>query len=284
MTSAQAEFDELLRDKDRDTRHPEDRHQDSDHSDDNTGPDPYPEKVDTDDELEIPKDMRAQYYLPRIHSEANTGPKGVIADAHAYEAARKQSRRSFWRKSSPPGAYQVAKYRDEKDLSEEESDKKFMEQWRESRIREMINGVMSRSASPSKIIRKVEEDGFLRAIENAKEDKTVVVFIFDESEESQAVEDHLAILAAKHRRTANFIKLHQEHALSENIQAPAIQAYKDQGDLYAQVLPMIKPESREYEDVPEYYGLPKLSNLSTSVLEELLIKRGVLERIKTGPW
>ena len=59
--------------------------------------------------------MRSNYYLPSIRSEANTGPKGVIADAHAFEQAReqakKQARRFTWRKNSPPNSYT---YHDEK--------------------------------------------------------------------------------------------------------------------------------------------------------------------------
>lgn len=79
-TAAQDEFNELIRDKDREDRHPEDRHNDSDLSDPESpgAADDYLEKIDTDDELDIPADMRANYYMPNLRSEANTGPKSTL--------------------------------------------------------------------------------------------------------------------------------------------------------------------------------------------------------------
>lgn len=187
MTSAQDEFNELIRDKDRENRHPEDRHDDSDHSEkDSTGPDHYPEKQDTDDELDIPKDMRSNYYLPSIRSEANTGPKGVIADAHAFEKAKKQARRFTWRKSSPPNAY-VSPFNDEKASSEDENEEGFLQKWREARLRELQNAgqrIRSRTTSPTRRIygnlTAVDGEGFLEAIEKVPRDTVVVVFIYDD--------------------------------------------------------------------------------------------------------
>ncbi|KAJ8105054.1 hypothetical protein OPT61_g10413 [Boeremia exigua] len=93
--AAQEEFNELMRDKGREERHPEDRH-DSDISEpesEGADKDRY-EIIDTDDELDIPADMRSNYYMPaHIRSEANTGPKGVIADAQAPTRSR-QTRRT----------------------------------------------------------------------------------------------------------------------------------------------------------------------------------------------
>jgi hypothetical protein len=183
-SAAQDEFNELFRDKDRDTRHPEDRHGDDDHSDHAAAsPEHYYEKEDTDDELDIPADMRSNYFLPKaIHSDANTGPKGVIADAHAFEQAKKQARKSFWRKSTPPNTYNVASYQDEKAASSEEEggEEGFLRRWRENRLRDLQNGLRSRTTSPSKRIPAVDDEGYLNAIENVKEDKVVVVFIYDD--------------------------------------------------------------------------------------------------------
>lgn len=190
-TAAQDEFNELIRDKDSDHRHPEDRHHDSDDAaDSDREPDYYPEKPDTDDELDLPKDMRSNYYLPAIRSEANTGPKGVIADAHAFEQAKKQARRFTWRKSSPPNTYTVAAYHDEKGASSsgDESEDSFMKQWREARLRELQNAgqrIRSRTTSPTRrvygTLQAVDGEGFLEAIEKVARDTVVVVFIYDDT-------------------------------------------------------------------------------------------------------
>ena len=101
------------------------------------------EIVDTDDELELPADMRSNYYMPsHIRSEANTGPKGVIADAQAFEQAKKQARRFTWKKNAAPQQqqqYNVTAYQGEPGSSDEENDGGFMKQWRESRLRELQN-------------------------------------------------------------------------------------------------------------------------------------------------
>ena len=183
-TPAQQEFNELLRDKDRETRHPEDRHHDSDRSDDDdNNPEDYHEQLDTDDELDLPKNMRSNnYYLPSIRSEANTGPKGVIADAHAFEKARKQARRFTWSKKTQPESYTVTAYHDEKQLSsDEDGEEGFMRRWREARLKELQTAgqrIRSRTTSPSRRIYGnmplVDGEGYLEAIEKVARDVTVV--------------------------------------------------------------------------------------------------------------
>lgn len=118
-TAAQDEFNDLIRrNEDLGDRnpHPEDIDNDSDISDPESPgrANDYLEKVDTDDELDIPADMRANYYMPNLRSEANTGPKGVIADAQAFEQAKKQARRFTWKSKSAaqPAQYNVSAYRD----------------------------------------------------------------------------------------------------------------------------------------------------------------------------
>lgn len=191
MTSsaAQDEFNELLRDKDHESRHPEDRHDDSDIS----GPesagadDDYREKIDTDDELDLPADMRSNYYMPSIRSEANTGPKGVIADAQAFEQAKKLQRRFTWKKGSSPQQYNVSAYHDDRLSSDDDSEEGFMKRWRESRLRELQNAgerIRSRTNSPSRRVYGnmplVDGEGYLNAIEKVGSDVTVVVFIYDD--------------------------------------------------------------------------------------------------------
>lgn len=197
MTSSQAqeEYNELFRDKDRDTRHPEDRHHTSD-GDDSEKEERYYEDDDqntdndTDEELGIAKDtdpMRSNnYHVPSIRSEANTGPKGVIADAAAFEKARKQARRFTWKKNTPPTSYSVTAYHDEKASSDDEEEDGFMKQWREARLRELQNAgqrIRSRTTSPTRRIYgnmpAVDGEGFLEAIEKVARDTVVVVFIYD---------------------------------------------------------------------------------------------------------
>jgi hypothetical protein len=192
MTSsaAQDEFNELIRDKDREDRHPEDRHADSDISEPESpgAAADYLEKVDTDDELDLPEDMRANYYMPNLRSEANTGPKGVIADAQAFEQAKKQARRFTWKKSAQPTQYSVATaYQDEKGSSDEdEGEEGFMRQWREARLRELQNvgeRIRSRTNSPSRRIYGgmplVDGEGYLDAVDKTASGTVVVVFIFN---------------------------------------------------------------------------------------------------------
>jgi len=187
-SAAHDELNELLRDKDTHTVHPEDRRNASDHSDDESDhAADFLERTDTDDELDIPKDMRSNYYLPSIKSEANTGPKGVIADAHAFEQAKKQARRSLWKKTTPPNSYTVTAYHDEKSDGEDSEDS-FMKKWRESRLRDLQNAgqrIRSRTTSPSRRLygdlTTVDALGYLDAVEKGPRDTVVVVFIYDDT-------------------------------------------------------------------------------------------------------
>lgn len=186
---AQDEFNELFRDKHTDARHPEDGRPDSDVSDPESpgAAADYLEKIDTDDELDLPADMRANYYMPSLRSEANTGPKGVIADAQAFEQAKKQARRFTWKKNSPPPQYTVKAYHDDKTgSSDDDEDAGFMRQWREARLKELQtvgDKMRSRTNSPSRKIYGtmplVDGEGYLDAVDKTASGTTVVVFIYD---------------------------------------------------------------------------------------------------------
>lgn len=216
MTSsaAQEEYNELFRDKDRDTAHPEDRDNDSDR-DEPTKEERYYEHddpaQDTDEELGIaePSAMRSNnYHVPSIRSEANTGPKGVIADAAAFEKAKKQARRFTWKKNQQPTTYTVTAYHDEKLSSEDDEEDGFMKQWREARLRELQNAgqrIRSRTTSPTRRIYgnmpAVDGEGFLEAIEKVARDTVVVVFIYDDTVRNSypclACKQSLTILSLK---------------------------------------------------------------------------------------
>jgi hypothetical protein len=189
-TAAQDEFNELMRDKGRETRHPEDRHDDSDHSEpDSPGAaDDYLEKIDTDDELDLPRDMRSNYYMPSLRSEANTGPKGVIADAQAFEQAKKQAKRFTWKKNqSEQTQYNVTAWHDKDASSEEDGEDSFMKEWRAARLRELQNvgqRIRSRTNSPSRRVYGnfplVDAEGYLDAVDKSSPETTVVVYIYDD--------------------------------------------------------------------------------------------------------
>ncbi|KAF2825593.1 thioredoxin-like protein [Ophiobolus disseminans] len=237
-TAAQDEFNELMRDKGRESRHPEDRH---DHDSDLSEPespsaaDDYLEKIDTDDELDLPADMRSNYYMPsHIRSEANTGPKGVIADAQAFEQARKQARRFTWKKSNAEN-FQANSDRHwaDKDASSEEEDEGFMKEWRAARLRELQNvgqRIRSRTNSPSRRIYGgfplVDAEGYLDAIDKSSPETTVVVFVFgDDSEVTRELEACMREVAQRND-TTRFVKLHNSDAEMTDEGLPAVLAYK----------------------------------------------------------
>jgi hypothetical protein len=137
------------------------------------------------------KAMRGTYYIPRTARQANTGPKGVIADAQAFEQARRQAQsiRSVARRparASPPAAY---KSEDSKGSSSEgdmddEEDARFLESWRQKRLLELgqrsTNGALGRSGK--KVygdLRRVDAEGFLNAVEGSPQDTVVIVLIHD---------------------------------------------------------------------------------------------------------
>ncbi|CAO2655422.1 Nn.00g104860.m01.CDS01 [Neocucurbitaria sp. VM-36] len=244
-SAAQDEFNELLRDKDRESRHPEDRHDDSDLSDPESAgaADDYRETIDTDDELDIPTDMRANYYMPSLRSEANTGPKGVIADARAFEQAKKQARRYTWKKNSAPTQYSVTAYHDERGSSDEEDDS-FLRGWRQDRLRELQNAgqrIRSRTNSPSRRIYGgmplVDGEGYLDAVEKTASGTVVVVFVFDH--ESKKDDDaHVEACmreVAKRNDTVRFVKLPNEIAEIQGAGLPAVLAYNG-GEKFADVM------------------------------------------------
>ncbi|OCK80727.1 thioredoxin-like protein [Lepidopterella palustris CBS 459.81] len=267
MSAAQDEFDNLFKDKGRESRHPEDAAAVSEEEESDPATDIYPEKDDEDDQ---PADtMRSQYYLPSIRSEANTGPKGVIADAHAFEQAKRARRLSFMRsKEAVPNSYKASAYHDEKS-SEEEGEEGFMHRWRQSRLRELQKTgrrIRSRTSSPSKRVYgtlvTVDGDGYLDAIEKVRADTVVVVLIFDDmSDISSMVEDCVRKLAKQHSAT-RFVKLHYEDAEMEVAGVPAILAYKG-GEKFAGLVPVM-------DEIPDD------AELSPSTLEMALKRYQIL--------
>ena len=139
------------------------------------------------------------YTIPNnVSFSANTGPKGVIADARSFETAKKRSFRqtlqAFSNGQSPPLFGKNKKtafdFNREKSPSPDISasdDDDFMRTWRQNRLDElarMKGDISTKRRSPSK--RKygglvaVDPTGYLDAVEKVASDTVVVVLIYDD--------------------------------------------------------------------------------------------------------
>ena len=153
---------------------------------------------DDDDEPMLataPSMPSAIYHIPNTtHFTANTGPKGVIADARAFDLARKQSFRqtlhAFANGQSPPliGRNKSASRQNsrEKSISSEDEEDDFMRTWRANRMEELSNMSKLRTRRHSPSQRKygslvaVDPAGYLDAVEKVPADTVVVVLIYDD--------------------------------------------------------------------------------------------------------
>jgi hypothetical protein len=174
--------------------HPEDISRSSSDTESTTPHTPY---HDDEPMLTSPPSMpSAIYHIPDSpHFTANTGPKGVIADARSFDLARKRSFRqtlqAFSTGQSPPALSRnrlaARRFSREKSISSEEDEDDFMRTWRANRLEELSNmssELRTRRHSPSQ--RKygnlvaVDPAGYLDAVEKVPADTTVVVFIYDD--------------------------------------------------------------------------------------------------------
>jgi hypothetical protein len=231
------------------------------------------------------------YTIPNTRFDANTGPKGVIADAQAFERARKSNfRKSFVSGTSVANRshYSSKSVTDAATLlhnspppdgsasDAEEDEDSFMQQWRQSRMQE-LQSQKTRRPSPWRkhymSVDTVDAVGYLDAIEKVPSDQVVVVCIYDpevgitlkitikhlltirKSTTSSLVEDCLNTIASR-QPAIHFIKLHHEIAEMDHIKPPAILAYRD-GDVFA-----------TFVDIPQQ--IPKGRSCSADSLEDLL--------------
>ena len=226
--TAQAELDQYLSSGQDHTRlpHPEDRH-DSDnlsiHSGDKDSLDDEKLTLNDDhdeDDMTTTTTTTAtrSYHIPTQRFDANTGPKGVIADAQSYSRARQQSgfRKAFanitntFSSSKPSAAAAAVQVRHRNDRSgsgsgsdgaeqvlAEDDDDEFMRSWRASRLEELqttttttlsVNGngaypPARRRMSPSKrtwgYLEDVDATGYLDAVEKVADDVVVAVCLYD---------------------------------------------------------------------------------------------------------
>lgn len=197
--AAQAEYDSLFNNPHRSIRtHPEDSPADKDQSDLSSN-DGSTTLHSADESSHTPprasSPMTAATYLPNTTQfDANTGPKGVIADARSFENARKRSFRQTlyaFAESAPFKRLNVANREKSKspspDLSTDEDEDDFMRQWRQKRIDELSNmkqEIRTRRLSPSKrrygSLVPVDPAGYLDAVEKVSAETVVVVLIYDD--------------------------------------------------------------------------------------------------------
>ena len=144
--------------------------------------------------------MRSRYFVPSLRFDANTGPKGVIADAQAFERAKQEHGRfasithriskrftSTTPSSVPaPHAYNTEDYHDKS--SGEDDEEGFMARWRQKRLLELKGKSemkQSRNSSPSQrqyaSLTTVNAEGYLDAIERVHRGTVVVVYIYDDT-------------------------------------------------------------------------------------------------------
>ncbi|KAG5985808.1 hypothetical protein E4U43_005870 [Claviceps pusilla] len=228
----------------------------------------------------------AELRLPHasFDSGRSTGVKGVIADARSFETARKSKwidrAKSSARRSMLGITGAVQNTLGSRSESESDSDalsgmdsdeESFLQQWRETRRRELEGeanrAVRTRRTSPSVRIYgrldEVDAMGYLDAIEKVGRETKVVVFVYDpECDVSAAIESALLPLV-KEYTTIHFVKVHYLDIELDNAAVPALLAYHNQGDLFANLAGIIEM-------------MPDEDAYSTTSLKALLQKHQVV--------
>ncbi|KAI0432228.1 thioredoxin-like protein [Xylaria sp. FL1042] len=283
-TPAQEEFQNFL-DKNTDKGpgvHPEDRddHSDSDQSEQDDE-DRYRD-AQINEAMRVPAIRSGDMKLPpaSFDSGRSTGVKGVIADARSYEQARQGKWRnkvsavrrsvmglSIADRQSATNLSSPADSEDDQDSDEEA----FLQQWREARRLELENeaksNVRSRRTSPSPRMfgrfDTVDALGYLDAIEKVGRDTTVVVFVYDhECQVSGMIESALRPLITAYPYI-HFVKVHYEDIEFDNAAVPTVLAYRNQGDLFANLTGIIDM-------------IPEDEDFDTNSLKKVLERNGVL--------
>ncbi|OTA61961.1 thioredoxin-like protein [Hypoxylon sp. EC38] len=265
-TPAQEEFQDFL---DKNTGkgprvHPEDRddaRREAEDSDNEDEEDRY-RNAQIEAAMRVPT-LPGDVKLPpaSFDSGRSTGVKGVIADARAYEEARQSkwrnrvraARQSVFGKSEVPRT--TSSHSGESD--EDEDEDAFLQQWRESRRleleRDAKNNVRNRRTSPSLRMfgrfDTVDALGYLDAIEKVGRETVVVVFVYDhQCEVSGLIESALRPLVTAHPQV-HFVKVHYEDIEFDNAAVPTILAYRNQGDLFANLTGIIDmiPDDEDFD-------------------------------------
>lgn len=210
MSAATQEFNELMRDKERRTAHPDDDRDDaqsflnlSDDEENDSGPAASHTQYDDNNEP-IPRASTtySRNTIPTTRYQANTGPKGVIADAQNFRDSRRSRRISLRsssnlqaqladRKASQVAQQQVYSEKlaeSDGELDEDDEDDDFMREWRQNRLKQMQDGPREGKINGGGEKRRrlygglvtVDGSGYLDAVDNSPEDIVVVVYIYDD--------------------------------------------------------------------------------------------------------
>ncbi|KAE8146837.1 thioredoxin-like protein [Aspergillus avenaceus] len=271
MSSAQDEFNRLVHsNKETFSTHPEDRNHSDHDSDSSDGEDDLPQFSDSEDHDPTMRLRSSTYHVPRTVFEANTGPKGVIADAQAFERARQSSFRKTFLNNDP--AKSIA---DDSTLlhntpppdgsASDEDEEYFIRKWRESRMQEMQSRGLRRPSPRRKMygsVHTVDAAGYLDAIEKVTSDTVVVVCIYDPDSDASAIVEDCLDTIARRNPAVHFIKLHHEIAEMDYVEAPALLAYRG-GDVFATLVEIIRQ-------------IPKGRDCNSNTLEDLLKSHRVL--------
>ncbi|KAK8065832.1 BDM1 [Apiospora hydei] len=260
-TPAQEEFQDLLNKNSGSNSpriHPEDREEARREADDS--------EEDEEDRFRN-EQIDAAMRMPNMRTpvEGATGVKGVIADARAYEEARQSKWRNRVRaaRRSVMGMGDLVRSKDNRSAENSEEDvdedeEAFLQQWRESRRKELESEAQgkaraNRKTSPSLRmfgrLDTVDALGYLDAIEKVARDAIVVVFVYDhECQVSGLIQQALRPLVTAHPYV-HFVKIHYEDIEFDNAAVPAILAYRNQGDLFANLTGLIEmiPEDEEFD-------------------------------------
>lgn len=200
-SAAQEEFDAMYDTQEKKLHsHPEDTQDSSSDNDSTTLRSSHEEN-----RIPVPRPSTtmpsATYHIPSTTTfYANTGPKGVIADAQSFDTAKKRSFRQTLRaysngelspplfgKSKKPAFNFTREKSPSPDASADDDEDDFMRTWRANRLTELANSttdVRTRRSSPS--MRKygtlltVDPNGYLDAVEKVHAETTVIVYIYDD--------------------------------------------------------------------------------------------------------
>ncbi|TLS30709.1 hypothetical protein PpBr36_03578 [Pyricularia pennisetigena] len=281
MSAAQEEFDRLVATNtgpshtERNT-HPEDRGRDRDDDYDDLDEEERYRAAQVDAAMRMPTfgsegagGAVINLPPPSFDSGRATGVKGVIADARSYETAKQAKWKSRVRQARRSvlgmgGLLNSAASTDKSesggsaDEHDDDADGEFLQQWRESRRRELEaeaqNGPAIRNRRTSPSVRmfgrfdEVDAMGYLDAIEKVGRDTVVAVFVYDnECEVSAEVEAALRPLVTAYP-AVHFVKVHYDDIEFDNAAVPAILAYRNQGDLIANLTGIIEmiPENEDF--------------------------------------
>ncbi|KPM35834.1 hypothetical protein AK830_g10732 [Neonectria ditissima] len=211
-----------------------------------------------------------------------TGVKGVIADARNYEAARKNKWRNRVRTArasifglesvtQTPSKSDSETDDDSRSAASDPDEEAFLQEWRETRRRQLESdanrAVRNRRTSPSvRIYGRLDEVdalGYLDAIEKVGRETTVVVFVYDHECEVSATIESAMMPLVKDNTAIHFVKVHYEEIEFDNAAVPAILAYRNQGDLFANLTGVIEM-------------IPDDESFGTAAMTKLFTKHDIL--------